>query len=268
MRLLLCALALASTTACSSDTPAPSAPSGSSTPTVTAVDVALQNGLLRASDTTQVSATAMLSNGQTQAVTAGFQSDTPSVARVSDTGLVTAIAEGRANIFVVYQGRQGQAQVRVTGRPLVITFTAFAGFGAGPYTEGGATISPMSGGWTFNGYGNPGPATVFPGFAYMAPSASGAIEVTFGGGLFTFAAVDLYSSVTPIPWGFTGYRKQAPVFAAGGQQGNTLGRFVTTANPAASEPIDRLVITLTQPVNTTCMTCSGNPMGLDNIVIY
>jgi hypothetical protein len=234
---------------------------------VTAVEVVLPNALLRASETTQVTATATMSNSQAQVVTAGFQSDTPSVARVSDSGLVTAVAEGRANIFVVYQGRQGLAQVRVMGSPLVVTFNTFAGYGSGSYTEGGATVTPMSGGWTFNGYGNPGPATVFPGFGYMAGSASGEIAVTFGGGLFTFAAVDLYSSVTPIPWEFTGYRKSAPVFTATGQQGNTFGRFVTTANPRASEPIDRLVIKLTQPNNTTCATCSNNPMGLDNIVI-
>jgi hypothetical protein len=103
---------------------------------------------------------------------------------------------------------------------------------------------------------------------FNSPSAVGELAVTFGGGLFTFAAVDVYSSVTPIPWEFTGYRKEAPVFTASGQQGNTFGRFVTTANPRASEFIDRLVIKLTQPVNTSCMTCNGNPMGLDNIVIY
>jgi hypothetical protein len=268
VRLLLCAIALAATTACTSDTKAPSAPSAPSTPTVTAVELAVQNTLLRANETTQVSATATLSNGQTQQVTAGFRSDTPSVATVSDAGLVTALGEGRANIFVVYQGKQGLAQVRVMGSPFVITFTGFAGFGSGAYVEGGATITPLSGGWTFNSYGNPGPATVFPGFAFNAPAASGELAVTFGGGLFTFAAVDLYSSVTPIPWEFTGYRKDVVAFTAGGQQGNTFGRFVTTANPRASESIDRLVIKLTQPVNTSCAACGSNPMGLDNIVIY
>ena len=72
MRLLLCAIVLAAATACSSDKGAPTAPSTSSPPAVTAVEVALQNALLRASETTQVTATAILSNSQTQAVTAGF----------------------------------------------------------------------------------------------------------------------------------------------------------------------------------------------------
>lgn len=268
MRLLLSAFALATAAACSSETKAPSAPSTPSAATVTAIDLAMQNALLRATDTTQVTATATLSNGQSHPVTAGFRSDTPSVATVSDAGLVTAVAEGRANIFVVYEGKQGLVQVRVTGSPSVVTFSGFAGFGSGSYTEGSATMTPVSGGWTYNSYGNPGPATVFPGFAYMAPSATGEMAVTFGGGLFTFAAVDLYSSVTPIPWQFTGYRKGAQVFTVAGQQGNTFGRFVTTANPRASEAIDRLVITLTQPVNMSCATCSSNPMGLDNIVLY
>lgn len=271
MRIVLCAIALAVVTACRSEnsgTSTPAAPSPTSAPTVTAVEIAVQNALLRATDTTQVTSTATLSNGQTQAVTAGFQSDSPSIARVTDGGLVTAVAEGRANIFVVHQGRQGTAQVRVMGSPLVITFNALTGFASGSYSEGGATVTPVAGGWTLNSYGNPGPATVFPGFSFMAPSAVGEIEVTLGGGLFMFAAVDVYSSVTPIPWEFSGSRKQLPVFTAAGQQGNTFGRFVTTANPRASDTIDRLVIKLTQPVNTTCMTCSNNPMGLDNIVIY
>jgi hypothetical protein len=187
---------------------------------------------------------------------------------VTDGGLVTAVGEGRANIFVGYQGRQGLAPVRVIGTPLVITFNAFTGFASGPYAEGGATVTPVAGAWTLNGYGNPGPATVFPGFGFNAPSAVGEMEVTFGGGLFTFAAVDVYSSVTPIPWAFMGFTKGTPAFTAAGQQGNTFGRFVTTANPRASDSIDRLLIRLTQPVNTSCMTCGGNPMGLDNIVIY
>ena len=271
MRILLCAIVLALLTACNSgdtSTVTPAAPSPPAPPTVTAVEIAVPNALLRATDTTQVTSTATLSNGQTQQVTAGFQSDSPSVARVTDGGLVTAVAEGRANIFVVYQGRQGQAQVRVMGSPLVITFNAFTGFASGAYTEGGVTVTPGAGGWVLNSYGNPGPATVFPGFSFMAPSAVGELEVTFGGGLFMFAAVDVYSSVTPIPWEFTGYRKQQSVFTAAGQQPNTFGRFVTTANPRASDPIDRLVIKLTQPVNTTCMACGSNPMGLDNIVIH
>ena len=271
MRNLLCVIGLAVVTACHSDntsTATPAAPSPSGPPTVTAVEIAVPNALLRATDTTQVTSTATLSNGQTQPVTAGFQSDSPSVARVTDGGLVTAVAEGRANISVVYQGRQGQAQVRVMGSPVVITFNTFRGFASGPYTEGGATVTQGAGGWTLNSYGNPGPATVFPGFSFMAPSAVGELEVTYDGGLFMFAAVDVYSSVTPIPWEFTGYRKQQLVYTAAGQQGNTFGRFVTTANPRASDAIDRLVIKLTQPVNTTCATCSNNPMGLDNIVIY
>jgi hypothetical protein len=167
MRILLCAIALAVVTACHSDnsgSAAPAAPSPSSTPTVTAVEIAVQNALLRATETTQATSTATLSNGLTQPVTAGFQSDSPSVVRVTDDGLVTAVAEGRANIFVVYQGRQGAAQVRVMGSPLVITFNTFTGFASGSYTEGGATVTPVAGGWTLNGYGNPGPATVFPGF--------------------------------------------------------------------------------------------------------
>jgi hypothetical protein len=68
---------------------------------------------LRVGQTTQATGAAALSNGQTQAVTSGWQSDVPSVATVTDAGLVTAVANGRANIYVVSGGQQGLAQVRV-----------------------------------------------------------------------------------------------------------------------------------------------------------
>ena len=39
-------------------------------------------------------------SGQSQAVATGFLSDTPGVATVTDGGLVTAVSQGRANIYV------------------------------------------------------------------------------------------------------------------------------------------------------------------------
>jgi hypothetical protein len=271
MRRILWVLALLSTTACGSDDSSPSAPSAPPAaavpPTVASLAVTLREAVVRMGGTTQAAATATLTNGQTQALTSGFLSDTPAVATVSDSGLVTAVTQGRANIYLVHEGRQGLAQVLVPVRPQTIDFGAFSGFGAAPYLESGTAVAPVSGTWTFSGYGKPGPAVVFHGFEYMAASAAAEIEVTAGGSLFTFASVDLYSSVTRIPWEFTGFRNSVPVFTATGQQGNTFGNFVTTTNPRASDNIDRLVIKLTQPENTTCQTCARNPMGLDNIVI-
>jgi hypothetical protein len=55
----------------------------------------------------------MLSNGQSQAIAAGWLSDAPGVATVTDAGVVTGIANGRATIYVISGGRQGQQVVRV-----------------------------------------------------------------------------------------------------------------------------------------------------------
>jgi hypothetical protein len=94
---------------CGDDSPgSATAPS----PTTSAVTVTL-NSPLRVGQTTQATGTATLSSGQTQAVTSGWQSDVPSVATVTDAGLVTGVANGRANVYVVSGGQQGLAQVRV-----------------------------------------------------------------------------------------------------------------------------------------------------------
>jgi hypothetical protein len=63
--------------------------------------------------TAQATGVATLSNGQTQTITAGWRSDAPGVASVTDAGLVSGIANGRATVYVVSGGRQGQQVVRV-----------------------------------------------------------------------------------------------------------------------------------------------------------
>jgi hypothetical protein len=63
--------------------------------------------------TAQATGTETRSNGQTQAVTTGWQSDAPGIASVTTGGLVTGVANGRATIYVVASGRQGQQVVRV-----------------------------------------------------------------------------------------------------------------------------------------------------------
>lgn len=238
-------------------------------PTVTGVAVTLASSVLRIRETTQATATATLSNGQTQAVTTGFRSDAPDVATVSDGGLVTAVAAGLANIYVVFGGSQGLAQIRVAVFPATLTFDGLSpGAAFSGYASQGFAVQPVSGAWLVNGLGNPGPAIVFRGSEFNAPPAVAEVEVTRGGEVFAFTSVDLYSSVTRIPWEFTGYRRGVQVFTASGEQPNTFGRFVTTTNPRTGDGIDRLVIKLTQPANTTCATCGGNPMGLDNLVLY
>ena len=69
---------------------------------------------IRIGATAQASATATLSSGQSQPITAGWQSDAQSVATVTDSGLVTGAGDkASATIFVLHGGRQGQQVMRV-----------------------------------------------------------------------------------------------------------------------------------------------------------
>jgi hypothetical protein len=63
--------------------------------------------------TAQATGSETLSDGQTRAITSGWLSDATAVAAVTNAGLVTGVANGRATIYVVAGGRQGQQVVRV-----------------------------------------------------------------------------------------------------------------------------------------------------------
>jgi len=111
IRLTSIAFVAASALACgggSSSSSAPTAP----TPTTTAVTVTVASPL-RMGQTSQATGAEMLSSGQSQAVTTGWQSDASNVATVTGSWLVTGVANGRATIFVIAGGRQGQQVVRV-----------------------------------------------------------------------------------------------------------------------------------------------------------
>ena len=84
----------------------------SATPTTASIAVTLNNPL-KVGETGQAVGTAALSSGQMQPVTAGWRSDAPAVATATDAGLVTGASNGRATIFVVSGGRQGQQVVRI-----------------------------------------------------------------------------------------------------------------------------------------------------------
>jgi hypothetical protein len=81
-------------------------------PTTTGVTLTVTSPL-RMGQTTQATATESLSTGETRAVTSGFQSDAPTVATVTQAGVVSGVANGRATIFVIAGGRQGQQLLRV-----------------------------------------------------------------------------------------------------------------------------------------------------------
>src|SRR5262245_62843180 len=77
-----------------------------------AVNVTLAD-LIAQGTSLQATATATLASGSTQAVSTGFKSDVPNVATVTDSGSVTAVSMGRANIYVVFGGQQGTKGIRV-----------------------------------------------------------------------------------------------------------------------------------------------------------
>jgi hypothetical protein len=128
-------------------------------------------------------------------------------------------------------------------------------------TEAGFTISTALANWIAFGYGNPGPSLVFE--APAGPPISGEVTIRTHEdlSLFRFTSVDLYSSVTPIPYVFTGILRGHTMFTESGTLGNTFGNFVRVSSSHSNLPIDTLVIRLTN--GTTCCT---NPMGLDNFV--
>ena len=107
---LLFAATSVAVTACDSESSG-SLPTSAS-PTTSAIAVTV-NSPIKVDETAQAAATASLTNGQSQAVTTGWQSDAPNVATVTPAGLVTGVANGRATIFVVSGGRQGQQVIRV-----------------------------------------------------------------------------------------------------------------------------------------------------------
>ena len=156
------------------------------------------------------------------------------------------------------------------GAPTTVTIT-FSGLTGGPgggvgpavtaYTESGFTVTAMSGSWTVDAYGNPGPSIIF--WAPAGTTVTGAIQVTAAGATFSFKSVDLYSSTTRIPYTITGLRNAMTAFTMAATQPNTFGNFATVPNSQAADVIDTLVISLSNPA----APCCRNPMGLDNITV-
>src|SRR5438874_1108768 len=157
-----------------------------------------------------------------------------------------------------------------TGTPVTLTFNGLTagGLPVGNYTESGFTVSANPGDWvSLTTYGNPAPFIEF--FASGGNPVTGGPAVTgqvavFGTGHapFRFQSVDLYSSVTRIPYEITGVRNDAAVFTLADTLPNTFGNFRTVVNSHAADTIDTLIIRLTNSPGP-----GSNPMGLDNIVL-
>lgn len=126
--------------ACGSDSPPPTP--AAPTPTTSTVQVRATgeaSGPLEAGQTRQLAATATLSTGSTSDVTqqATWQSSAPGVATVSPAGLVTAVAEGEAEISATFQSVRGTIGLGVRPvrcalsiAPAAATFGPFGGAGS------------------------------------------------------------------------------------------------------------------------------------------
>jgi hypothetical protein len=104
---LLVAIPLASCGGSSSGSPAP-APS----PTLTSIAIALAEFVFLGGSE-QATATGMLSNGTSQAVTGTWSTDNPDVATVDANGRVTALRSGRVTVLFQSQGLTGSRATRV-----------------------------------------------------------------------------------------------------------------------------------------------------------
>ena len=131
------------------------------------------------------------------------------------------------------------------------------------YNESGFTLEATVGGWVaLNTYGNPSPFIQFLRDPGPAPTF-GEVIVENGGALFTFESIDLYSSITPIPYQIVGVRGGVTVFTVTGTVPNTFGAFATVRNSGTSVTVDTLHVRLTNPGNVCC----SNPVGFDNLVV-
>ncbi|WP_341529995.1 hypothetical protein WKK05_12190 [Nostoc sp. UHCC 0302] len=153
--------------------------------------------------------------------------------------------------------------VNNTASAAIITFEQASVGTLSTYNESGFTTSAVSGPWvTSDSYGNPAPFIEFTNEAGQNPLTA-TIKITNDDSRFTFSSVDLYSSVTPIPYVITGFLNSTAAFSFEGTVPNTFGNFRTVVNSNSNSLIDSLTISLTNPA----AACCSNPMGLDNITV-
>jgi hypothetical protein len=130
------------------------------------------------------------------------------------------------------------------------------------YSEAGYVVSRSAGNWmSLTTYGNPAPFIQF--ITEASTTTTGEVTISSGGGFFSFESIDLYSSVTQIPYEIVGLRGRDAVLLVTGTLGNTFGNFRTVTNDRPGTFVDTLFIRLT---NTTG-GAGPNPMGFDNLVL-
>ncbi len=114
-----------------------SSSSATPTPTVSGVAIAGNGAFTSKNATSQLTASASMSGGGTQDVsaTATWSTSAATVATVTSTGLVTAVGHGTATISAVYQGSSGSLAALVTLRATP-TFTPTFKRLCGPFRAG------------------------------------------------------------------------------------------------------------------------------------
>jgi hypothetical protein len=129
------------------------------------------------------------------------------------------------------------------------------------YSNSDISVTPGSGRWLVGRtHGQPAPYIYLLSLPWPSVAESATVVVKARGKGFEFVSVDLYCSMTAIPYVFTGFLNESPVFKKSGTVPINFGRFATVVNPDKNVFIDRLEIGLTQSASPI-----PNPMGLDNI---
>ncbi|AHG91642.1 Ig domain protein group 2 domain protein [Gemmatirosa kalamazoonensis] len=169
-----------------------------------------------------------------------FASDAPNVARVSATGLVTAVAAGTATLSATSEGVRGTVVVRVTALAVAavrvspdttrLAVGATARLTATPLTAGGAPIAGRTIAWTS---GAPGVATV---------ASDGTVTALSGGVAVIFAQTG-------------GVVGQAVVIV----QAPTVQRVIVSPG-TASTPVGSSVTLVATPVDAAGATITGLPV--------
>ena len=132
------------------------------------------------------------------------------------------------------------------------------------YTEAGFTVAPLSGSWLVGeNYGHPPPFIFFKHPAAEGATTTASVAITSGGATFRFDSLDIYSSVTPVPYVFTGLLDAQTVFTISGTVPLPYGNFTTVPNPYRADLIDTLQVTL----STFTQYPVGNAVGVDNVVV-
>jgi hypothetical protein len=161
----------------------------------------------------------------------------------------------------------GSCLIATISRATTIDFNGLPGADGSPftgYTQAGFAVAPLSSNWLVGqNFGNPPPFIFFEHPAVANTTTTAAIRITDAGATFSFSAIDIYSSVTPVPYIFVGSLSGTTVFTTAGTVPLPFGNFITVSNPNGADLIDALEVTL----STFTQFPVGNRVGVDNIVV-